>query len=90
MKRLHLIIYGRVQGVYYRASTRERAVRLGVTGWVKNLASGAVEVVAEGGESALEALLAWCWDGPAMADVDDIEVTWSEATGEYDSFRVTH
>ena len=89
LKRAHLVIRGRVQGVFYRASTRARAEELGLVGWVRNLASGEVEVVAEGGKAPLEELLAWCWNGPDMAVVDDIDVTWQDATGEFSRFLVT-
>ncbi len=85
-QRLHLLISGRVQGVWYRASTLARARELGLTGWVRNLAGGRVEAVAEGPRPQLDALLAWCHDGPVLARVDGIETTWSDATGEHESF----
>lgn len=85
--RLHMLITGRVQGVWYRASTRARALELGLTGWVRNLRDGRVEALAEGPEHQLEALLAWCHDGPMLAKVSGIEATWAEPTGEYASFE---
>jgi acylphosphatase len=85
--RLHMLISGRVQGVWYRASTRARARELELTGWVRNLAGGRVEALAEGPRSQLDALLAWCHDGPMLARVDDIEATWSEASGEHEGFE---
>jgi acylphosphatase len=66
------LVSGEVQGVSFRASTVERARRLGVTGWVKNLADGCVEVVACGGEQAVDDLCAWLWEGPARAEVEDV------------------
>lgn len=79
--RARLRIRGRVQGVYYRASTREEALRLGVRGWVRNLADGGVEVLCEGPRAGVDALCAWCGRGPAGARVDVVEVAW-EAGGE--------
>lgn len=68
-----LRISGKVQGVYYRASTQARARALGLVGWVRNLRDGRVELVAQGDDEALEALERWCHEGPPRARVDDIE-----------------
>ena len=86
--RYHLIITGIVQGVCYRYYTRERAVELGVTGWVRNRMDGSVEVVAEGGNDALAALTNWCREGPSHAHVADVAVTHGEGTGEFARFRI--
>ena len=88
VQRLHLVIRGRVQGVSYRYSTVQQARALGVAGWVRNLNNGDVELVGEGANEALEALVAWCSNGPPLAVVDDIEVTWLDATGEFVGFRL--
>ncbi len=90
MKRAHIWVSGRVQGVYYRATTCEVAKRLRLTGWVRNLPDGRVEIVAEGPEDALKALIDWCWEGPPLARVEDVEVKWEEPTGQYDDFRVRY
>lgn len=66
-------VRGHVQGVAYRASTCDRAVALGLRGWVENRADGSVSVVACGAEEALEALEQWLWSGPAPARVDSVE-----------------
>jgi acylphosphatase len=84
--RLHMFISGRVQGVWYRASTRSQARELGLTGWVSNLNDGRVEALAEGPRPRLEALLAWCHEGPRWARVDEVEVTWAAASGEFSDF----
>ncbi len=85
-QRLHLLISGRVQGVWYRASTRAKARELGLTGWVRNLRDGRVEALAEGPRVSLDELLAWCHDGPVLARVDGIERQWGPPTGEFGSF----
>ncbi|KTS78925.1 acylphosphatase [Pseudomonas oryzihabitans] len=70
----HALISGRVQGVYYRESTRQEAQRLGVTGWVRNLADGRVECHLEGSAEALARLESWLWQGPATAQVTAVEL----------------
>lgn len=77
--RVHLIIRGRVQGVYYRASMLREAQNLGLTGWVRNCPDGAVEAVAEGPRRRLEQLIAWCWRGPPGARVSTIDPQWHAA-----------
>ena len=81
-----LLITGRVQGVYYRASTCERAQALGVVGQVRNLPSGQVEVIAQGPAEDLQVLLDWCWQGPPAAQVTTIEVARPLALGPYTDF----
>ena len=66
-KRIHLLIRGRVQGVYFRAAAMREARRLGITGWVRNRPDGTVEVVAEGEEDAIKALSSWANHGPSAA-----------------------
>ena len=67
------VVSGRVQGVWYRDSTRQEADRLGVTGWVRNLPDGRVELHAEGPVDAVEALLIWCEQGPPLAQVVTVD-----------------
>lgn len=86
-KRWTLLISGKVQGVYYRASTQEKAESLGVAGYARNLPDGRVEVVAEGPEDRLEALRQWCYDGPPAAKVDSIDTSDAPATGEFRGFE---
>jgi acylphosphatase len=68
------LVSGRVQGVFFRASTQERARDLGLKGWVRNLPDGRVEVMAAGSPGALQQLENWLWQGPDRADVDEVEV----------------
>jgi acylphosphatase len=80
--RAHLVIGGRVQGVWFRASTRDVAQKLGLSGWVRNLESGAVEAVFEGPRDRVEEAVAWCRQGPAGARVGRCDVTWGDPEGE--------
>lgn len=85
---MHLLVSGRVQGVFFRQSTKEAAERLALAGWVRNLDDGRVEALAEGPRETLEQFVAWCRQGPPNARVDDVSATWSEATGELGGFVV--
>jgi len=86
--RVHVFISGRVQGVFYRSSTRRTALKLGLTGWVRNLPDGRVEAVVEGEEEQVEKLIDWCRRGPPSADVKGVEVKRGLPTDEYRSFSV--
>ena len=88
-KRGHFLIRGRVQGVCYRMFACDEAARLGLTGWVRNLRDGSVEVVAEGDEGALRELVTWCRQGPPAARVTDVEADYLQASGEFEEFVVT-
>ena len=89
-KRAHLIISGRVQGVYYRYSTQQEAMRLGLTGWVRNLPNGNVEAAVEGNEATVERMIEWCRQGPAGARVSEVEQTLTEASGEFEEFKIKY
>ena len=86
--RAHIYVSGRVQGVYYRKNARRSALSLGLTGWVRNLPDRRVEAVAEGERDRVEDFLGWCREGPSMAIVRAMEVTWEAATGEFETFRI--
>jgi len=89
-RRIHACVSGRVQGVYYRASTREMAASLGLAGWVRNLPDGRVELEAEGPERDMGMLLAWLREGPPSARVDDVAVTPLDPTCASGDFAVRH
>lgn len=72
--RAHVFVSGRVQGVYFRATTRDRAREQGVAGWVRNLDDGRVEAVFEGAKDDVEEMVEWCEEGSAQARVDDVAV----------------
>jgi acylphosphatase len=79
--RAHVFASGRVQGVYYRASTREQAREHGVDGWVRNLDDGRVEAVFEGPEAAVESMIEWCHEGSSRARVEDVDVEYEAPEG---------
>jgi len=81
-KRSRIIVAGRVQGVFFRASSVQRAMALGVSGWVRNLPDGRVEIVAEGASDAVDALISWARRGPAAARVLSISVHDEPPRGE--------
>jgi acylphosphatase len=85
--RAHVFVSGTVQGVFYRATTREEARKRGVDGWVKNLADGRVEAVFEGPEDAVAEMVEWCHEGSDRARVDHVEVSYDEPEG-FDSFEI--
>ena len=87
--RVRLRIEGRVQGVFFRASTQDCAKRLGVNGWVRNCPDGSVEIAAEGARSQIDELIAWCRQGPRGAQVQNMGIQWEEFTGEFSGFRIT-
>lgn len=82
MVRVHVVVSGRVQGVWYRQSCRERAAGVGLAGWVRNLDDGTVEAVLEGQRPAVEAVLAWMTDGPPGAAVTGLRVSDEAPTGD--------
>lgn len=86
--RAHVIVRGEVQGVFFRATARQVANSLGVTGWVSNLPDYSVELVCEGEENDVKAMVDWCRQGPPRAEVERVEVEWLPATGEFAYFSV--
>ena len=83
-----VVIYGRVQGVFFRAAAVEQALRLSLRGWVKNCSGGFVKAVFEGGEDKVSQMIDWCHHGPAGAHVKQVDVEWGKYTGEFDNFRI--
>ena len=90
MKRVHVTISGRVQGVCFRLETQREAQRLGVRGWVRNLADGRVEGTFEGLPEQVDALVEWCHDGPSLARVGAVEVRTEAVGGDFESFLIRH
>lgn len=86
--RAHVFVGGRVQGVWFRASTRDMAEGLGLSGWVRNLADGSVEAVFEGPREAVDQALVWCRRGPPGAQVERCDVSWEQPTGALPPFEI--
>ncbi len=89
-RRAHVIIEGTVQGVFYRASTRDKAQELGLYGWVRNRPDFSVEAVFEGDTETIEKILDWCRNGPPGAFVSNVLVTYEDHTGEFSDFTVVY
>ncbi|MCF8070087.1 MAG: acylphosphatase [Desulfobacterales bacterium] len=86
--RAHIIITGKVQGVFFRMETQLEAKRLGVTGWVRNRRDGSVEAIIEGNKDGVTALVKWCHSGPPMATVRDVDINWENYSGAFDEFDI--
>jgi acylphosphatase len=89
-QRARIIVKGIVQGVYFRDSTRRKALEFHVTGIVRNKTDGTVEVIAEGPDEAVKRLIEWCARGPQGAFVEHVDVAWETYTGEYKDFRIVY
>ncbi len=90
MKRMHVVVKGRVQGVFFRARMQREATALGITGWVKNLSDGTVEAVWEGSDVSLAVMLDWSRQGPPPAIVTDVQVSEEAYTGDYNDFHIRY
>ena len=88
--RVHVLVSGLVQGVFFRQKTKQQAESRGVTGWVRNLDDGKVEAVFEGEENHVAALVDFCRKGPQGAMVTNVDVCSEEFLGEFTDFRVTY
>lgn len=88
MKKVHLLILGEVTGVGFRYFVLRRAQLLKLSGWVRNVSKGQVEAVAEGEKDKLEEFIKRCRHGPDVANVEKVEVKWTEATGAFRWFEI--
>jgi acylphosphatase len=88
--RARVIVTGKVQGVFFRALAQEQAAAAGVTGWVRNRSDGSVELILEGLKEAVQQVIDWSYVGPPAARVDNVEIFWEPATGEFSSFEARH
>ena len=89
-KRVHLLIRGRVQGVYFRQSMMETAEKNNVLGWVQNLPDNRVEAILEGNDSNVDAVIEWAHFGPAGAVVDELKITEENYIGEFSEFEIRY
>ena len=85
--RAHVLVSGKVQGVFFRQKTKQQAQSLGVNGWVRNLPDGRVEALFEGEEEAIKALVEYCHHGPSYSRVENVDVTWENYRGEFSDFK---
>lgn len=90
LQRARILVQGRVQGVFFRDSARRVASGLGLSGTVRNLPEGDVEIIAEGPGEKLDSLIQWCRTGPPAAVVENIQVHYSKAAGTFEGFRITY
>lgn len=88
--RAHVIIVGRVQGVFFRVETQRAAERIGLSGWVRNVSDGNVEALFEGPREQVEKAIQWCHRGSPAAKVSHVNVDWETYTGEFDGFEITY
>jgi len=87
-KRAHLIIAGRVQGVFFRATARDTAKKLDLTGWIRNNPNGVVESIVEGSEENIKKYIEFCHDGSSAARVQNVDITWEDYQEEFDDFNI--
>jgi acylphosphatase len=88
--RARAVITGKVQGVCFRAETQRAAIQKKVLGWVKNRSDGSVEVLFEGDDTAVNAMLEWCWQGSRYSRVQHVDVQWETYTGSFDRFEIVY
>ena len=88
--RAHVYVSGKVQGVCFRASTQDKALMLGIRGWVKNCMDGGVEAIFEGEKDAVDKIVTWCKSGPPGALVKKLDVHSEAYTGEFEEFSIAY
>jgi len=89
-QRIHLFIKGKVQGVFFRQTTKVTAEKKNVTGWVKNLHDGRVEAILEGNDVEVSEVVEWCHAGPVNAVVDDVKIVTELYKGEFSKFDIVY
>ncbi len=87
-KRAVLKIHGKVQGVFFRDTSQNKAKELNLSGWVKNASDETVEIIAEGEDMDLRKFVEWCKYGPDHAEVEKVDVWWHDVTGEFNDFMI--
>jgi len=87
--RAHIIVSGRVQGVFFRQNTKRQAQTRGVFGWIQNTPDGNVEAVFEGEEAAVKEVVDYCRHGPSFAKVENIQIDYEDFKGEFSDFKIT-
>jgi acylphosphatase len=90
MKRVRVLIKGRVQGVFFRAYTRDAAAEIGVSGWVRNRADGRVEALFEGEREKVDRMIAWCHQGSPLSRVETVDIQEEAYLGDQDRFDINY
>ena len=88
MNRVHLYVSGRVQGVFFRVSTRQKAKALNISGYVQNISDGRMEIVAEGRVQDIESFVSWCREGPSEAKVSSLQIRHEPVSNEFTDFEI--
>ncbi len=88
--RAHVVIFGKVQGVFFRMETKSAAQRFGVSGWVRNKRDGSVEAVFEGNQKNVELILDWCKKGAPLSRVQEVDIKQEDYKGEFNGFKITY
>ena len=86
----HIIVWGHVQGVFFRENTRKEAEKLGLLGWVKNLPDGTVEIVVEGEKEKIEQIIDFIKKNPGFSKVEDVKIDFEEPTDEFKEFEIRY
>ena len=87
---VHVLISGKVQGVWFRANTKEKARQLNIKGWVRNLPDGRVEAVFQGEKEMVEEMIKWRYKGPPLAEVENVEVEWNQPEDEFEDVSILY
>ncbi|OGI11716.1 acylphosphatase [Candidatus Micrarchaeota archaeon RBG_16_36_9] len=90
LTRAHVIVSGDVQGISFRYYTKQKAIILGINGWIKNLVTGEVEAVFEGLDDRIKEMVEWCKKGPWLAKVNNVKVEFSDYRGEFEVFEIRY
>jgi len=88
--RAHVLISGRVQGVFFRTSTKNQAEQLGLKGWVRNKPDGKVEAIFEGEENIVKEIINWCHRGPKLSNVTDVKLDYQKFLNEFEDFSIIY
>ena len=90
MKTVHVVISGRVQGVWFRATTKQQADKRNIVGWVRNTSDGKVEAVFQGNENQVDDMVSWCYEGSSLSHVDTVDVTSIDEDSQFQKFQVRY
>lgn len=88
--RVHALISGKVQGVFFRGSAKEKAEKLGISGWIKNLRDGRVEAIFEGDKENINKMIEWAKKGPIGAKIEDFNLSWEDYKGDFSEFSIEY